>query len=578
MTGGYCALSGCAGGANPCPAGSACFTFNDGADSYCIQTCAASSECRTTEGYVCDSDSTCWPGTTTTPTGTSPIGGPCAADSDCKDAGATCYPEQGASGPTGFIKGYCMLGGCTAGACPAGSTCLTVTSGGDMACFASCAGGAPCPQVPGYACSSASETCWPGCSGDGDCPSGYGCKPDDGFCVLGWTNAPFACDDQSYEPNDNLGAAALVAGPLADSGVDLCTGDLDWLRVDAPAGTLVTLGATFPHVMGDLDLLAYDEGGAFLGARLGYESYGANLRKYENDVEFLSVLNTAGPTRGYFKVQGFSGATNTYELQVRETDWVDDLDCGDHFAFNECRGYDGTVKGKLYNFPFARPDDPYVPGGYTLESYGNYRWLRRELIMLVRYAIHQTQQKFPGTDPIGLIDMCQIDGITPGFDIGDPRHPESTHDQGGNMDIAYYQTDGDSSGDVVCGPNGSDHDGYFCTSVANTVLDTERQAYFMAMINQHPRLRVIGIDKLLAPLVIAELAVQRDKGWISAALHDKTVATMAYGDGWPFHHHHIHVSMRWWSQDAMMNNGLLLPLPEPPVGCGYRMAGDGPLP
>ncbi len=198
--------------------------------------------------------------------------------------------------------------------------------------------------------------------------------------------------------------------------------------------------------------------------------------------------------------------------------------------------------------------------------------------MLVRSAIHEVQQKFPGTTPLGLIDMCDKDGITPGFDVGDPRHPESTHDQGGNIDIAYYQTDGNNSAETVCGPNGSDHDGYFCTSVANHIMDVPRTTYYIAKLNSSPRVRVIGVDQLLAPLILDEALAQKNMGWITASEYSNLVNKLAYGDGWPFHHHHLHLSMRWWSQDSPQPTSGLTPPVNPPVGCGYRMPGDGPMP
>jgi hypothetical protein len=576
--GGYCAIQGCAeAGAADCPEGSACFYLEDD-QSTCLATCTKPSECRQSEGYTCDADGTCWPDEPAAPAGPSPIGGPCQADEDCADPGATCYPDTSQGAPTGFVGGYCMKWDCKPDGCPDGATCLSVTSDGATACLASCAGGSPCPQAKGYVCSEQSqETCWPGCSSDAECPAGTGCHPEEGFCVAGWSNQPFECTDQSFEPNDTKAKPALLEVPFGQPGLDLCTGEEDWFQVAIPKGMLGTVGASFVHVKGDLDLVAYDGDGKFLGSRTWYEDYGASLRQNESGYEYLSIMSLVDAAQGIFRVRGYAGAANTYDLEVLTTEWVDDLICIDHFGFDECRGYTGKPNGKLYQFPFPDPNDPYVPAGYGFDSYGSYRWLRRELIMLVRYAIHEVQQKFPGTGPLGLIDMADKDAVTPGYDVGDPRHPESTHDQGGNLDIAYYQSDGDSSAEVVCGPDGTDTDGYWCTSVKNHIMDVPRTTYFMAMIAKHPRLRVIGVDQLLAPLIEAEAKKQSEAGYYSKSLYQTLVNGLAYGEGWPFHHHHMHVSMRWWSQDASPANGLVVPV-EPPVGCGYRMPGDGPLP
>ena len=57
--GGYCMIEGCT--TTGCPAGSICdANFSNGA-SYCLKSCAASSECRVSEGYDCDQYNTCWP-------------------------------------------------------------------------------------------------------------------------------------------------------------------------------------------------------------------------------------------------------------------------------------------------------------------------------------------------------------------------------------------------------------------------------------------------------------------------------------------------------------------------------------
>jgi hypothetical protein len=466
-----------------------------------------------------------------------------------------------------------MIWDCSAGSCPAGSSCITVTSQGDMACFADCSDN-PCRQ--GYGCSADEQTCCPDCEADGDCPDGYGCHAEVGGCVQGWSNEPFVCDDERFEPNESVDAAAAVEAPSLTTGLDLCSGDEDWFSVEGPKETLVTVGIEFSHLRGDLDLIAYDEKEALLGSRLGPETYSAAYRGNENGLEYHAILNTRATVRGFFRVRPFAAATNQYDLHVTTTEWQDGALCTDAFGFDECRGYNGASTGIVHHFPFARSDDPYVPDGYMLESYSSYRWLRRELMMLVRHGIHEVQQRFRGTTGLGLLDMGDKNAVTPGFDVGDPRHPESTHDQGGNIDIAYYQTDGDNDGQIVCGANeNANNDGYFCTSTQGHIVDLPRTAYFMAVLARHPRLRVIGVDQLLAPLIQEAARKLRDDGDITSGEYQDLVDSMAYGDGWPFHHHHMHVSMRWWSQDSPQPNGLVA-FPEPAVGCGFRMPGDGP--
>lgn len=563
--GGYCAPD-CT--SEDCPAGAECFEFSGG-EMLCLDTCMRSSDCRTSDGHVCDADDTCWYDGPATGEG-SPIGGPCTSDDDCLDPAAVCYEEGFDGNSNGFVGGYCLIFDCRPSDCPSGSTCVTVTDEGDTACFASCAGGVACPQAEGYLCADDDDACWPGCGSGADCPTGYGCDPDWNICIFGLDETPFVCEDRRFEPNETRAGGAALDVPASLTGLDLCDGDEDWYRIEAPANTLTTVGIAFPHVNGDLDLIAYDASGALLGSRTGPESYGAANRWNETGAEHHAFLNTAGPLDASVRVRGHGSATNRYDLTTTSTTWQDGASCTDLYAADLCRGFDGTARGVLHHFPHPSPTDTFVPSGYRFEGYSSYRFARRELIMLVRHAIHEVQQKYPGTGPLSLMDMSDMDGLTPGFDVGEPRHPETTHDQGGNIDVAYYQTDGSNNDAIVCGPSeGANHDGAFCTSTAGHIVDLPRTTYFLAQVAASPRTRVIGLDTRLAALITAEAARLRDAGDITSKQHDDLTARLAYGEGWPYHHHHIHISLRWWSQDAAVPNGLLGPAPHA-EGCGRR--------
>ena len=144
--------------------------------------------------------------------------------------------------------------------------------------------------------------------------------------MKGWSNEPFECDNQSYEPNDSINQSADLTTSTNEAGVDLCGGDIDWYKVTFPKGQIGTVGATFNHIQGDLDLLLYDANGKFLGNRLWQgapENYPANYRSNESNYEFLSVMNQNQDVTAYFKVQGFSGAQNSYTLETTSTEWKD---------------------------------------------------------------------------------------------------------------------------------------------------------------------------------------------------------------------------------------------------------------
>jgi len=326
------------------------------------------------------------------------------------------------------------------------------------------------------------------------------------------------------------------------------------LNVDVPPRSLATVSLTFAQPRGDLDLTAYDSNGTCLGGRVG-SSCTWNDRQFETGEEHLSVLNasTSARARYTFRVEGHAGATNEYEISTRISPWTDGQDCAAFYDAAECEGRPGSTTG-LLQFPYPDARDALVGDGYRLESPANYRWLRRELLMLIRFALAETRAKFPGTKPLGLLDMSQSDGITPGYDIDNPRHPESTYDQGGNIDMAYFTTLATSGAiefnqaRVICDANGGSNDGSYCSpGAAQThVVDLERQVYFMAKLFESARVRVIGVDRVLAPLLRAEAERQLGLGWITTASRQAFQSKLGFGEGWPFHHHHIHVSLQWW--------------------------------
>ena len=142
-------------------------------------------------------------------------------------------------------------------------------------------------------------------------------------------------------------------------------------------------------------------------------------------------------------------------------------------------------------------------------------------------------------ESVGLLDMSQRDGDTPGRMRGQLRHPEGTHVNGNDIDIAYYQTGDDNLGRPVCV-----NDNYFCTADP-ILLDDERSAYFIVQLFDSPLTRVIGVDTLIAPRLQAALPGLEDAGLITSTQRSRFNQKLAYGDGWPFHHHHMHLSWSW---------------------------------
>ncbi|MCC7539391.1 MAG: hypothetical protein IT379_24415 [Deltaproteobacteria bacterium] len=508
------------------------------------------------------------------PTTPGAVGAPCASDADC-GAGGTCIPSASDGTDTGFVDGYCVMVGCSdTTPCPDGSACFILGSEMTPVCIATCETDATCRG--GYVCD-ADSTCWPGCSASRPCPGGLACGGDGVcatpggstgtgecspsnptgacagslLCIDGACSEPPACDADPFEPNDSRATATpLVIGRSATGG--RCAGDSDWYRIDVPVGSLVHVLVTTPDpfTAGNIDAYAYREDGSLLGGRFdGYDPMPSWVRANETREEGFGFYAGSTPLTYYVRVTGDrTSATGAYTVLATSTEWVDGATCtGAGFTSSECTGGSRDAQ-TLWMFPYPDPSDPYNGDGYVFDSLTNYRYLRRETMMLVRHAMREVALEFPGTHPLGLIDMCQRDAITPGYDVDDPRHPESTHDQGGNIDIAYYQTGPDNHARVICdAAEGSVTADYFCASSAASThtVDLPRTVYFIAALTRSPRVRVIGVDRVIGPLLEAEAARMRDAGTITSAEHDAVVNSLAYGSGWPFHHHHLHLSLEW---------------------------------
>ncbi|AUX46858.1 hypothetical protein SOCE26_083670 [Sorangium cellulosum] len=504
------------------------------------------------------------------------VGAACDAPEACALPDATCYSAAGASEPNGWVEGYCLAFDCTSDEqCGLEAGCFAAAADGSFVCMNTCGSDLDCR--PGYVCHTlegeSRSACFAGCDAAATCPSGttclgeicvsneIACSPDvpSGWCPEGASceegvcrSGRFGCEGEgdALEPNDDLGSAATAPEGVTE-GLSVCAGDEDWLRIEVPEGTIVRVGVEFRNAAGDLDLVAYDREGRLLGSRYG-EAYPYSYRDQETDTEVYGFYSERGGAEYFVRVVGHDGQQNNYRLDVTTYPYVDGPSCtGAGFSLDECAGFGDGGSG-LLPFPFPDPDDSVVGGGYVWETFSNYRFARRELIMLVRDALSETLRAFPGTTPLSLIDVCQIDGTTPGYDVGSPRHPESTHDQGGNIDIAYFQTDGSNDGEIICG-DGSRHEDGFCSSAAkrNHIVDLAREAFFMARLFRSPRTRVIGVDEVIAPF-LAETAAALyrlpagDPRKITRAELRSFDDRMASGAGWPYHHHHIHLSMSWW--------------------------------
>lgn len=195
----------------------------------------------------------------------------------------------------------------------------------------------------------------------------------------------------------------------------------------------------------------------------------------------------------------------------------------------------------------------YPSGGETWDDQ-RYSYIRRDLLYLMQYATAKVACKTANWDygnfaPLGLGDMSQADGATPGTDVGQPWHPPGSHTNGLDIDTGYYQIYTPDNIMRAIGDHfvGNQDQGHLVSEPF--LLDVWRTALFIAYLSEHPRLRVIGVDALAGLILdeaLDELVIQ---GWIDSGLRNSI--NLAYefedgGQGWYLYHHtHLHISWRY---------------------------------
>lgn len=216
--------------------------------------------------------------------------------------------------------------------------------------------------------------------------------------------------------------------------------------------------------------------------------------------------------------------------------------------------FEPVVGPGYYNYP--------VPGE-TWEDQ-RYSYARRDLIYLVKYATAKVACKTVGWGygnlaPLGLGDMSQADGATPGTDIGSLRHPPGTHTSGLDIDMAYYQIYSPDNLMRSVGENFIGTVNQFHLVDDPFLLDRWRTALFIAYLSEHPHLRIIGVDGRIGPILEDTLDELVTLGWIDSGL--RSAIPLAYevedgGLGWYLYHHgHMHLSMIADVSDVPVSGG-----------------------
>jgi hypothetical protein len=171
-------------------------------------------------------------------------------------------------------------------------------------------------------------------------------------------------------------------------------------------------------------------------------------------------------------------------------------------------------------------------------------------MQLVQYATAKVACKtayweYGNMEPLALGDMSEADGSTPALlSLGMYYHPPGTHEDGRDIDTAYYQVFSD---DNRLRPICVHYDSH-CVDTPYA-LDVWRTALYIAYLAEHPLMRVVGVDGQVGVILEDALDALVNAGWISGELRNSI--PLAYevedtGRGWfRYHHHHNHISMNY---------------------------------
>jgi hypothetical protein len=204
--------------------------------------------------------------------------------------------------------------------------------------------------------------------------------------------------------------------------------------------------------------------------------------------------------------------------------------------------------------------EPVEGQGYLDYPVGDETWdnqyhsyLRRDLMYLIKYATAKVARKtatwdYGNVEPLGLGDMSEANGAIPGTSTGFPQHPEGTHTDGCDIDTAYYQLYApDNLLRAICDYTDGETIVYNCVDEPYA-LDKWRTALFLAYLSEHPRLRVIGVDGKVGPILQNTLDELAGSGFIASSLRARIPLTYEITDigrGWySFHYGHLHISMK----------------------------------
>lgn len=473
------------------------------------------------------------------------VGTACTGDESC--AGGVCLD---------LPSGYCSQPCGEDTPCPEGSSCWGLGDAGGF-CLQDCTSRDQCRGDDGYTCD-LDRTCWlvdrPQSPVGGPCQADNDCRDEGAFCYpdtyQGYPTGFFSgycmiadCSAESCPQGSTCEAIFIDDGTAC---VAACT-------TSCPAGYECTdEGYCLPGCArsGCPNGFVCDLAGDFCKATCSPDSCA--------DGEICRADGRCGPP----PCQD-TGCGQGYEC-AQSGDCVPDLvggpgddpgtACPD-LPERDCQG-DEAYCGELVAFsPRTGPGYLDYPVHDETEADQYRSFARRDLQMLVQWAAAVVECKaktWGGGNgaPLGLGDMSEADGSAPGSRHHRPDHPEGTHLDGFDIEIAYFQTSAaiDNTLRAVCPHTQAGQDVYRCV-FAPTTLDLWRTSLFVGLLFTSPRIRVVGVDGQIGPRLEQATTVLCARGWLSgpSCSGNRPLAyeTADEGFGWfQNHHDHLHLSLK----------------------------------
>ncbi len=231
----------------------------------------------------------------------------------------------------------------------------------------------------------------------------------------------------------------------------------------------------------------------------------------------LAAFDPAGPRTFYARVRAGARVGLSGTLEVTRTPFSDGANCTSDCA-------------RLLQLPLAI--DPAVDGyAATSSTVFRYQFGRRDLLMFLRHA-GRTMARSAGA-PFLPEDLSQWDGMTPGVDVGSPRH--ASHQRGKDVDLSLYGTDGRAPWRSYCTATNTG-DGRECAAGSARGFDGTANARLFADWFATGRVTMCFLDRVLIPLL--------REGATRAGV-DRALLPL-FTDGthvqhWPNHDNHVHI-------------------------------------